>query len=697
VSFLAPAMLLGLVAIAIPIAIHLIGRARARVVRFAALDFLLATKRRTARKLRLRERLLLLVRILACLALALALAKPFTSCKRTGPSVTRGPQAAVLVVDDSFASGYVLDGKSLLAAEIEEAQRLLVQLGPEAEVAVVRTSEGADLPAELSRDHLRLRDQLAAMTPSARPPDTTRALARAAQLLAGSNHAAHTVLLLSPLARVGFRPGEPPWGAEGPALVTVDVRHGKPLPNLAVVRAAALPDAGVGSRGIKVSAEIANFGPVAVTGVEVSLRVAGAVVARGVLDLGPGERRVKTFLASLPANRRSTDVAVAVPGDALAIDDTRWLRAHLRDEIRVLLVDGDPRTTRQDDELFYAEAALRPGDTGDSGTALTTITADELAKTDLAAADVVVLANVPALPVAQVAALASWVKAGGGLLVAGGDKVDPAAYERTMLPLLPQSLRDPIDTGWGPSADRDGRALHLVKWEADHPIFAPFGKDAPGLADARFMKVLLLGPTTDTRDRKVLARYTNGGAALVEATSGQGRLLLFTSTLDRDWNDLPIHPGYLPLLQQAVRHLARTQSDAGGEEHLVGRGVVLATGDLKKVEVSGPGGIVTTFEGERLAGRRSVRFTRTDAPGIYGVVGTEPTGTKRARDELAFAVNLDPRGSDLTIAAAAELPVSGSGAVAPAAPSAYRFELWHALGALLLVLLLGEALLSQRP
>src|SRR5204863_9209476 len=104
-GFLAPLMLVGIVALAVPIAIHLIGRRRARVVKFAALDFLLATKRRTARRFRLRERLLFLVRGLVCVAIAIALAKPFTSCERKGPMVTRGPQAAVLVIDDSFASG----------------------------------------------------------------------------------------------------------------------------------------------------------------------------------------------------------------------------------------------------------------------------------------------------------------------------------------------------------------------------------------------------------------------------------------------------------------------------------------------------------------------------------------------------------------------------------------------------------------
>src|SRR5215470_11316139 len=214
-GFLAPLMLVGITALAVPIAIHLIGRQRARVVKFAALDFLLATKRRTARKFRLRERLLLAVRAIACAAVAIALAKPYTSCVRKGPQVTRGPQAAVLVIDDSFAAGYVVDDRAWLRSATDEARRILTQLGPAAEVAIVRAAEGADHPTELTRDHLRLRDQLLALEPSARPADTTRALARAAQLLAASSHVRKTVFLVSLVAKTGFR-ADPPWGKDGP-------------------------------------------------------------------------------------------------------------------------------------------------------------------------------------------------------------------------------------------------------------------------------------------------------------------------------------------------------------------------------------------------------------------------------------------------------------------------------------------------
>ncbi len=712
--FLAPLMLLGSLAIGIPIAIHFMGRRRARIVPFAALEFLLATKRDTARQWGLRERLLLAVRALACLAIAVALAKPFTACQQPTPQVTRGEQAAVIVIDDSFGAGYSVDGRPWIRRAGDEARRILSQLGPEAEVAIVQTSTGAEQPSELTRNHLRLRDQLLALEPSARPADTTRALARASQLLAASSSARKTVFLLSLLAQGGFLTPEPAWGRDGPTLVTRDLRP-RPLSNIAITQLRVDPDSGTGTRGVAIDAEVQNYGELAVA-VEISLSIGDRVVARGQLELGARERKAKRFLATLPPGTRATDAVVSLKGnDGLDIDNVRYARALLRDDVRVLLVDGDPRTVRHDDELFYLEAALRPGDREDSGAQVRTITSDELARLvessqrDRAASaielndfDVVVMANVPALPGEQVARLYRWVRDGGGLLIATGDRIDAAAYDRTMLPLLPQSLRDPIDTTWGASSqDRDSRALHLVKWEANHPIFAPFGKAAPEIADAKFFKVAVLGPTsrhpdTPNQDRSVLARFSNDGPALIETSIGSGRTLLFTSTLDRDWNDFPIHAGYLPFVHQAIRHLARKHGPTRGRDYLVGSSVTVPTGDLKKLEIRGPHGISAVFESDRLANRRAVRFGRTDHPGIYRVIGTDQTGVTRQHDELAFAVNVDPRGSDLAEASPTALPRSGSGGSGIATSNQRRVELWHALAALVLLLLLAEGVLVQR-
>jgi hypothetical protein len=91
-----------------------------------------------------------------------------------------------------------------------------------------------------------------------------------------------------------------------------------------------------------------------------------------------------------------------------------------------------------------------------------------------------------------------------------------------------------------------------------------------------------------------------------------------------------------------------------------------------------------------------VRFGRTDRPGIYRVIGTDKTGTTHARDELAFAINVDPRGCDLTMAPASALPASGTGSGRTPADTQRRVELWHALAAAVLLLLVAEGVLVQR-
>jgi hypothetical protein len=206
--------------------------------------------------------------------------------------------------------------------------------------------------------------------------------------------------------------------------------------------------------------------------------------------------------------------------------------------------------------------------------------------------------------------------------------------------------------------------------------------------------VMLLGPTTRVEERKVLARYDNGASALIEGRIGRGRILLFTSTLDRDWNDLPIHPGYLPLMQQSVRYLARRQLREGSRDLLVGRTIDLAvTPDDARLEVHGPGDRRTVLEGTALADRKRLRFSDTAAPGFYRVTAAAESGAAVPRPEANFAINLDPRGSDLAPIDLARLPTGDDPTAAtPSGVHDRRVELWHAIALALLLLLLLEGL-----
>ena len=99
--FLAPALLLGLIAAALPWIIHRIGQRRARPVRFAAMELLLRAEREVSARRRLRDVALLVARTALAAALPLAFARPFAEVRSDLPAVTTHSQSAVIVLDDS--------------------------------------------------------------------------------------------------------------------------------------------------------------------------------------------------------------------------------------------------------------------------------------------------------------------------------------------------------------------------------------------------------------------------------------------------------------------------------------------------------------------------------------------------------------------------------------------------------------------
>ena len=172
----------------------------------------------------------------------------------------------------------------------------------------------------------------------------------------------------------------------------------------------------------------------------------------------------------------------------------------------------------------------------------------------------VMLCNVRTLPATTVQALHALLRRGGGLFISGGDKVDVDFYNGSLADLLPQPLRgEKSRVELEDPAKRE--VLGLGQVEGSHHVFAPFdGQKPEGLTRARTHTVLLL-ETGGKAPRDVLARFSNGAPALLERRVGPGRVLLWATTVDRDWSDLAIRPGFLPLLQQAVLYLADALGD----------------------------------------------------------------------------------------------------------------------------------------
>lgn len=725
---------------ALPVLIHLHGRRRAKVRKLPTLLLLHASHRRVAQRTRLRHVMLLLLRVLVMVAIPLLLAKPYIETTSDLPAQISAPQSAVLVLDDSLSlrsrpeSG--LRSGTLLEQVKKQAARLVEALPPGAQAAVVLGSRGGAAPVpELTADRARLFSAISAVQPSFRGTDLPTALKRAAQILqtVGPQHRAQRrVYVITDAAVHAIEAGmQPPSGIE---VAVIDVSDGKPRPNRALVDVRADAALSLGPRAVRVTAEVANHGDMPVKELPITLVVDGRPVAKGLLDLPARGHAVKRFVHILqPPPETSTSpapslvppglhhVSVRLDPDLLPEDDERHLRVEVQRTLRVLILDGDPRTLRRDDEAFYLEMALRPGEREDTGIQVTTQPLDE-ATPALGDLDAVFLVNAKAQDVQRknlLAPLLAYVQKGGGLFIALGDNVDVDAYNSTLGELLPQPLAVVKTTGpvarrgdesmSGTESAPSGPGERMGRIDRRHPILSPFGAGhaSDSLLAARFDRYFLLKPTprSAAEGSTVVLSFESGAPALVERALGRGKVLLFTSTLDRDWNSLPIQPAFLPLLQQAVRYLSREPLRETEQPTLIGqpRDIRLSSGDTR-VEVTLPSGQKRLFD--RLSGRQVLTYLDTIEPGLYRVATGSDTALLRPRASEYFVVNIDPAETDLQAAPPQRVqqltrplldrapadPAGQSGASAPRR----RVELWHTLGALLLILLVGEALLLRQ-
>ncbi len=133
-----PWMLLGMAAAAIPIILHLINRRQATVVPFAAIGFLLRSDKRLARRLRLRQLLVLLLRVLLIAAIPFAMARPFMA--PTEDWTPRPATSVVLILDNSASMSTRVGNATLLELAVQRARSLVSELGPESNVAIVSAS-----------------------------------------------------------------------------------------------------------------------------------------------------------------------------------------------------------------------------------------------------------------------------------------------------------------------------------------------------------------------------------------------------------------------------------------------------------------------------------------------------------------------------------------------------------------------------
>lgn len=517
-GFLAPAFLAGLLAVAVPIALHLYRRRTDKVIDFPAVQMLPQAPVARQERRRLRDLLLLALRVAALVLLAVSFARPYIA----GSDGAVGGGATIVAVDVSMSTS--------APATWAQVQRRAVQ--------AVDDAPAADLVGLVTFDD---RGRMV-VTPAAGRADARAAVAALVPGAGGTRYAAGVGAAVEALQ-----------GGRGRIVVVTDLQQrgwtgveSIDVPTGVEVSVAAVPAASANlavtalRRDGALTAVVQNYasGPRSVTA---RLRVDGAEVARTTVALAPLAASDVGFTAALPA--RGVAAVVIDDPDGFQGDNARYWLLEPPRPVTVLVLTADPPESAPTG--LYVQRALEAAAETWPMRVMVEDGRRYSAALDGERPDALVVVGTRTLDRRGRERLSAYLRDGGRVLLSLGPDIDVPTLGEALgvgIRLLPDPVTPPADEA------------AIIPSDRRHPVWRQLAGSRSALGRLpidRYRQVL------DDSEWEVLARFAGGAVAFAERRVSQGTLLLFASDLDNRWNRFPLEPGFAPFMAETAQYLTR--------------------------------------------------------------------------------------------------------------------------------------------
>ena len=535
ISFLAPVALLGLLALAIPIYLHMRHKPRAEIFKFPAIDFLLKAQKKRKRRFRVEQWLLMAFRIIIIALLAMLFAKPFID-NNINEKGFRDNQPLVFILDDSASMLAGGANNRFFERAIDQIRDLIANRDAESPVFL--------MPASRPTAHLETGSADGVNALLGELKATSYALVldgayhEAIDLIQRQNWSQATIHILTDGSRSAWRelPAQKPEKVE--VVYTSLLDENPDFQNVSITNVAQSPgdtnsveitllNSGGQSRDTALRIEGSGFSPL-----QHRMRIDASASASHRFGLGD----------PLPPT-----LTVRIPDDSFELDNQVIFAPKPNKTIRILIVDGDTHPDSVRNESFFFRNALGGEESEGYGYQIETVTPVGFERSHVAQNDVLCFLNVDAPPTDL---MKEALKQGKGVFISMGDRMD---FERWNLffPTIDLEL-------WEAQRLPEGMGAEIKL--PNHPFLTPIGELAwNGYLQNMSVEALRLMSVGRSQFEIPIA-LNNGSPLLLAKDLAPGRVLIWTSTLDLDWNNFPIEFGFVPFSRHVIAYLAGQES-----------------------------------------------------------------------------------------------------------------------------------------
>lgn len=507
-----PQMLWGLLAVLVPVIIHLFNFRRYRKVYFSNVDALVELHNESRRQSNVRRWLVLLCRVLAVAMVVLAFAGPVIP----GPQseMRSGTTAVSVYIDNSFSMEAASPDGTLLATACDKARQVAAAYGPADRYQLLTADMAGSQMRWLSRDEFLTALDDVQPSPAVRRLDDAvrRQLAFLAQSAAANRHAfviSDFQRSTSPLAALP---------ADSAALVTLVPLAAAATDNVYVDTLVLDAPACFAGAAVTVDATLANAGSHDAEKIPVRLVLDGTERALATVDIPAGTSVSASLRFTIPTDGWHQGY-VKIDDYPVVHDDSYFFALFAGGDIGVLEVGPSPSQSLRRLYDIDSTVAFR--------------TSPRLSQHEAQQASFIIIDALRQLPSGDAQWLAQWVADGGSLLV-----IPPADADVADLNALLAALQAPRLGRW--VARRSTASTIDVDNSLFRSVFAAH-------SDEMEMPTVQGHYELDAQAvRQSVITLADGTDLLAVTPVGEGRVYLFSTPLEQ--TDFPQQALFVPTL-----------------------------------------------------------------------------------------------------------------------------------------------------
>ena len=669
-TFLTGSLLFGLLDAAVPVVIHLLHRQRTVPVPWGAMQFLLESQLQFRRRRKVDHWLLLLARMALLALLAFLLARPVLTEGRFNPIAGGNAVDIAVVVDHSLSTGR----KATAEAVQTGGRETVFERGIGAVSAVAGAMRPNDTLSVVLAEHRPntsftplpvrsaaardVQEKLRPLKPGLTAASVPDAVQAARELLARGPNAQKVILVVTDAQRNAWQiDNASAWaGALGdrasgsaPKVYCLPVAGEALAQDVAVGDLAIEPSIVGVNRPAQITAAVTNTGAADVANVNVTLQVGGKDVAdagkQSIAALKPGESRTVRFDHVFTAAGSNWVRVRADVDDALDANDSAIAAVNVRQKLPVLVIDGQLTGAGSFRSSAFLAAAMQP--VADEAQAAATLIQPKLVSATAADAEkldeyaAVVLNDVPQLSVTAVENVAAYARSGRGVWIVLGPRFDANLIGRQLAQtgLFTAEVREKRNPATPAGVELKAPQNPMVALVA--------AAERNAMTGAATKQWWSLTPR-DGDEQVVLASAGGVDPLVLERPMGRsgGRVVVWCTSADGAWNNWPLMPNFVPLVNETIHHLAGAGAAASERRRLeAGMPLEWSAGAQPRVtsaSLTRPDGKAVPKQPTVTGGRQRISHNDTAEPGLY-TLRLEPTEVPQP---VYFGVNIDRKELD---------------------------------------------------